>query len=143
MFFWVLLGSSGVLLAFFCVLLAFFCVIEHQKNARRTPEEHQKRNRRHVRYCRYTPLPRPRPPGGDDDLYQSYKDIEEIGLPLLQKTIEIFLYFQPKYWIIENPATGKMKNYLSSLPQHVVSYCKYANWGYKKPTSIFTNIKGF
>ena len=45
-FFWVLLGSSGVLLAFFWrssgVLLAFFCVIEHQKNARRTPEEHQK-----------------------------------------------------------------------------------------------------
>ena len=57
----------------------------------------------------------------DDDLY---KDIEEIGLPLLQKTIEIFLYFQPKYWIIENPATGKMKNYSSSLPQHVASYCK-------------------
>ena len=53
-FFWVLLGSSGVLLAFFWrssgvlleffwrssgVLLVFFCVIEHQhqKNARRTP----------------------------------------------------------------------------------------------------------
>jgi hypothetical protein len=33
-FFWVLLGSSG--------LLVFFCVIEHQKNTRRTPEEHQK-----------------------------------------------------------------------------------------------------
>ena len=31
-----------ILLVFFCVLLAFFCVIEHQKNARRTPEEHQK-----------------------------------------------------------------------------------------------------
>ena len=70
-------------------------------------------------------------------------NIEDFGLPLLQRTIEIFLYFQPKYWIIENPATGKMKDYLSVLPQHVVSYCKYANWGYRKPTSIFTNIKGF
>ena len=38
-FFW---RSSGVLLVFFCVLLVFFCVIEHQKNTRRTPEEHQK-----------------------------------------------------------------------------------------------------
>jgi hypothetical protein len=36
-FFWrVLLGSSGV-------LLGFFCVIEHQKNARRTPEEPRRR----------------------------------------------------------------------------------------------------
>jgi hypothetical protein len=59
-FFWVLLGSSGVLLVFFwCssgVLLVFFwCSItqknteEHrrtQKNTRRTPEEHQKNTRR-------------------------------------------------------------------------------------------------
>ena len=34
----VLLGSSGFFWRSSGVLLAFFCVIEHQKNARRTPE---------------------------------------------------------------------------------------------------------
>ena len=69
-------------------------------------------------------------------------DIRKYGLPLLYKTIEIILYFSPKYWIIENPQTGDMKKYID-LPYYDVDYCKYSDWGYRKRTRLWTNIKGF
>ena len=70
------------------------------------------------------------------------KDIDEIGLPILRKTEEIIDYFKPKYWFIENPFTGHMKEYVNR-PYYVVDYCKYSDWGYKKKTIIWTNLKGF
>jgi len=70
------------------------------------------------------------------------KEIMTIGLPPLLKTLEIITYFNPKNYIIENPQTGCMKKYLD-LPYYDVDYCKYANWGYRKRTRLWTNIKGF
>lgn len=70
------------------------------------------------------------------------KRIDKEGLPLLRKTQEIINYFDPKYYLIENPATSKMKNYLD-LPNYVVDYCMYSDWGYRKRTRIWTNIEGF
>jgi len=70
------------------------------------------------------------------------KDIDTIGLPILRKTEEIIDYLKPKYYFIENPQTGQMKDYLSR-PFYDVDYCKYADWGYKKRTRIWTNLKGF
>ena len=69
-------------------------------------------------------------------------DINTIGLPILRKTQEIINYYQPHLWFIENPKTGKMKDYLD-LPYYDVDYCKYSNWGYKKPTRIWTNKQNF
>ena len=69
-------------------------------------------------------------------------DIDNIGLPILRKTEEIIDYFQPKYYCIENPQTGKMKEYITK-PYYDVDYCKYADWGYRKRTRIWTNITGF
>jgi hypothetical protein len=71
------------------------------------------------------------------------KDINEIGLPILRRTEEIINYFKPTLWFIENPKTGEMKKYLTHLPYYDVDYCKYSNWGYKKPTRIWTNKIGF
>ena len=68
--------------------------------------------------------------------------IDKEGLPLLRKTQEIIKYFDPKYYLIENPGTSKMKNYLD-LPNYVVDYCMYSDWGYRKRTRIWTNIEGF
>ena len=68
--------------------------------------------------------------------------IDKEGLPLLRKTQEIIKYFDPKYYLIENPGTSKMKNYLD-LPNYVVDYCMYSDWGYRKRTRIWTNIQGF
>tara|TARA_R110002096_G_scaffold19298_2_gene64507 strand:+ start:1351 stop:2130 length:780 start_codon:yes stop_codon:yes gene_type:complete len=71
------------------------------------------------------------------------EDIEKFGKPMVDKVFEIIDYFNPKYYIIENPQTGKMKNYINDLiPFYDVDYCKYSNWGYKKTTRFWTNIEG-
>jgi hypothetical protein len=69
-------------------------------------------------------------------------DIDTIGLPILRKTEEIIDYLKPKYYFIENPQTGQMKDYITK-PFYDVDYCKYADWGYKKRTRVWTNLKGF
>jgi site-specific DNA-cytosine methylase len=71
------------------------------------------------------------------------RDIQEEGLPIVRRTEEIIDYYQPKAWFIENPKTSSMKDYLTHRPSYVVDYCKYSDWGYKKPTRIWTNIEGF
>ncbi len=69
-------------------------------------------------------------------------DIINEGLPILNKTLEIIDYFKPKFYFIENPQTGRMKDFIN-LPFYDVDYCRYSNYGYKKRTRIWTNIKGF
>jgi len=76
------------------------------------------------------------------------RDINLYGKPMVDKIFEIIKYFNPMYWWIENPATGKMKDYISiKYPQYNkfydVDYCKYCDWGYKKTTRFWTNIENF
>ena len=68
-------------------------------------------------------------------------DIMEKGLPLVCKTEEIIDYFQPTHYVIENPATGRMKEFMSK-PSYVVDYCKYGA-SYRKRTQLWSNLKGF
>jgi site-specific DNA-cytosine methylase len=75
-------------------------------------------------------------------------DIEKYGKPMVDKVFEILKYFEPKFWWIENPQTGEMKNYIKEkYPEYNifydVDYCKYSDWGYQKRTRIWTNIKDF
>ena len=70
-------------------------------------------------------------------------DIEKYGKPMVDKVREIINYFNPDYYIIENPQTGGMKNYITDLPFYDIDYCKYSDWGYKKKTRFWTNIEGF
>jgi site-specific DNA-cytosine methylase len=70
-------------------------------------------------------------------------DINTIGLPILRKTEEIIDYFKPKYYFIENPQTGQMKEYMTHRPHYDVDYCRYSDFGYKKRTRIWTNLEGF
>ena len=62
---------------------------------------------------------------------------------LILKTLEIIEYFNPTYWFIENPQTGKLKNreVVKGLPFYDCSYCMYSDWGYEKKTRIWTNKK--
>lgn len=69
-------------------------------------------------------------------------DIENYGKPMVDKVFEIIEYFKPKHWWIENPQTGSMKYYIKQ-DYYDVDYCKYSDWGYKKRTRLWTNIKGF
>ncbi len=64
---------------------------------------------------------------------------------LVLKAFEIIEYFNPRYWFIENPQTGKLKNrdIMKDKPFYDVSYCMYSDWGYEKRTRIWTNKKGW
>tara|TARA_R110000803_G_scaffold210827_1_gene284031 strand:- start:19328 stop:19978 length:651 start_codon:yes stop_codon:yes gene_type:complete len=64
---------------------------------------------------------------------------------LVLRTLEIINYFNPEYYFIENPATSRMKErpYMKDRYNVVVDYCMYSDWGYKKPTRIWTNKKDF
>ena len=68
--------------------------------------------------------------------------IDTIGLPILRRAEEIIDYFKPQYYFMENPQTGRMKDYVTR-PYYDVDYCRYSNWGYKKRTRIWTNVTGF
>ena len=71
-------------------------------------------------------------------------DIEKFGIPMVDKIFEIIEYLEPDYWWIENPQTGKMKNYIGDfVPFYDVDYCQYSDFGYKKTTRFWTNIEGF
>ena len=69
-------------------------------------------------------------------------DIELYGKPMVDKVFEIIDYFNPQYYIIENPKNGKMKEYINDLiPYYDIDYCMYSDWGYRKTTRFWTNIE--
>tara|TARA_R110000751_G_scaffold30199_2_gene77498 strand:+ start:5866 stop:6660 length:795 start_codon:yes stop_codon:yes gene_type:complete len=79
-------------------------------------------------------------------LEEQQLEINTLGKPVVDRTLEIIAYFtegnpQLKY-TIENPGGSKMKDYIK-LPSVVLDYCKYSDYGYKKRTRIWTNIKSF
>ena len=63
----------------------------------------------------------------------------------VKRTLEIIEYFNCHYWYIENPATSRMRDrpYMKDLPNYVVDYCMYSEWGYRKRTRIWTNKEGW
>lgn len=62
---------------------------------------------------------------------------------VVQKTLEIIRYFQPKVWFLENPQTGMLKDqkFMSGIPFVDADYCQYSDWGYRKRTRFWTNKK--
>tara|TARA_R100000935_G_scaffold4979_1_gene11543 strand:- start:946 stop:1590 length:645 start_codon:yes stop_codon:yes gene_type:complete len=64
---------------------------------------------------------------------------------LVKKTLEIIDYFKPRLWTMENPQTGTLKSrdFMKDIPYYDIDYCMYCNWGYRKRTRIWTNIKDF
>ena len=79
------------------------------------------------------------------EIYTKEKNLEEQNEAdkLVEKTLEIIDYFKPKYWFIENPQTGDLKNrnIMKNINFYDYDYCKYSDWGYKKTTRIWTNKK--
>ena len=67
------------------------------------------------------------------------EDEKTIGLPILNKTLEIIKYFNPKYFTLENPQTGNMKKYITDISFTDVDYCMYG-LPYKKRTRIWNNF---
>ena len=54
---------------------------------------------------------------------------------IVKKTLEIMDYFQPKYYIIENPQSGLLKeqSFMYGIPYTDVDYCKYGMPYRKEP----------
>ena len=68
--------------------------------------------------------------------------MEAVGIPILNRAREIIDYLKPKYYFIENPKTGRMKNYITDLNYDDICYCKYG-YSYMKPTRIWNNLNSF
>jgi len=69
------------------------------------------------------------------------RDIEGSNKIVL-KTLEIINYFNCKYWFLENPQTGKLKDqvFMKDIPFVDCDYCMYG-LPYRKRTRIWTNKK--
>ena len=65
----------------------------------------------------------------------------EYANSIVLKTIEIINYLNPKYFIIENPQTGLLKEqpFMYNLPYKDIDYCKYG-MDYRKRTRLWNNI---
>ena len=68
-------------------------------------------------------------------------DMMQVGIPILRKTEEIINYFNPDLYFMENPKTGKMKDFVDR-PFYDVDYCAYG-FDYRKTTRIWTNKENF
>tara|TARA_R110001592_G_scaffold208797_1_gene459826 strand:+ start:2516 stop:3190 length:675 start_codon:yes stop_codon:yes gene_type:complete len=67
------------------------------------------------------------------------KDMDESDKIVL-KTFEIIDYFNCEYWFVENPLSSlKDREIMKDKFYHIVDYCMYSDWGYKKRTCIWTN----
>jgi hypothetical protein len=63
---------------------------------------------------------------------------------IVKRTLEIIDYFNPTYWMMENPQTGLLKNqpFMADLPYNDLDYCKY-EMPYRKRTRIWNNIQNW
>ena len=63
---------------------------------------------------------------------------------IVKRTLEIIRYFNPRYWMMENPQTGLLKHQsvVADLPYNDLDYCKYG-MPYRKRTRIWNNIEAW
>ena len=67
---------------------------------------------------------------------------------MILRVIEILKYFQPKSWFIENPRAllrwfPPLIDFIKEEKAHMnlVYYANYNNWGFPKPTNIWSNLQ--
>jgi site-specific DNA-cytosine methylase len=68
------------------------------------------------------------------------RDLEKAD-SIVKHLLHILDYLQPKFYIIENPQTGMLKDrpFMSHLPYRDIDYCKYG-MPYRKRTTLGNNI---
>lgn len=77
-----------------------------------------------------------------------HKEKSNLANNMILRVIEIIKYFQPKSWFIENPRGllihfPELKEFIKNINAYntTVYYGNYDNWGFPKPTHIWSNIK--
>lgn len=76
-----------------------------------------------------------------------YQEQATISNNMILRVIEILKYFQPNSWFIENP-NGLLKMFPPLIQfidemgafMNLVYYANYNNWGFPKPTNIWSNL---
>ena len=65
----------------------------------------------------------------------------ELANMIVQRTLDILFYFHPRFFIIENPQTGLLKEQemMNDIMYDDVDYCKYG-LPYRKRTRLWNNI---
>ena len=60
---------------------------------------------------------------------------------LVERTLNIIDHFRPRVWLMENPASGMLKDrpVVAGLPFRDVCYCRYGA-PYRKPTRVWGNL---
>lgn len=60
---------------------------------------------------------------------------------IVKRTLEIIEYYKPKYYVLENPQTGLLKEqeFMKDLKYVDVDYCKYG-FSYRKRTRLWCNF---
>jgi len=77
--------------------------------------------------------------------YSAAKTVGERDLnkadSIVKHLLHILHYLQPKFYIIENPQTGMLKDrpFMTDLPYRDIDYCKYG-MPYRKRTRLWNNI---
>jgi len=70
--------------------------------------------------------------------------IRDIALAntIVQRTLEIIEYLEPKWFMVENPQTGYLKNqdFMQHLRYTDIDYCKYG-MQYRKRTRLWNNLE--
>ena len=68
------------------------------------------------------------------------RKIEEAN-NIVERTLAIIEYLQPKHYIIENPQTGLLKDqwFMYGIPYTDIDYCKYG-MPYRKRTRLWNNV---
>ena len=68
------------------------------------------------------------------------RKIEEAN-QIVERTLNIIEYLNPKYYIIENPQTGLLKEqwFMYGMPYTDIDYCKYG-MPYRKRTRLWNNV---
>ena len=68
------------------------------------------------------------------------RDIEAAN-KIVQQTLDIIEYFEPKYFMIENPQSGLLKDQtiMWGIPFKDIDYCKYG-MPHRKRTRIWNNV---
>jgi hypothetical protein len=68
------------------------------------------------------------------------RKIDEANI-IVQRALDILEHFEPKYWMIENPQSGLLKDQLMmwGIPFKDIDYCKYG-MPYRKRTRLWNNV---
>jgi site-specific DNA-cytosine methylase len=87
---------------------------------------------------------------GGNRSYIPKSETAKLGIKMVEKTLSLINFYEPKYWFIENPV-GVLRKLpmMKDLPRRTIWQCRYGKINpinglrVAKPTDIWTNFEGW